>query len=70
MKIIQIFEKYFKEQSEERHNISLEKCWVLDFKYFKELNIEFDCLLIIVEFFFSLPTWFKCSCGIRVFINE
>ncbi|KAF0737609.1 O-acetyl-ADP-ribose deacetylase 1-like [Aphis craccivora] len=29
--------------------------WLSAFKHFKELNIEFDCLLIVVEFFFSLP---------------
>ncbi|KAE9542343.1 hypothetical protein AGLY_003470 [Aphis glycines] len=51
-----MFEKYFKEQSEEWHNIlSLEERWLSAFKYFKELNITIDCLLIVVEFSFSLP---------------
>lgn len=50
-----MFEKYFNEQSEEWHNISLEERWLSAIKQFIELNIEFDCLLIVVEFFFSLP---------------
>lgn len=51
-----MFEKYFKEQSEEWHNIlSFKERWLSAFKYFKELNITIDCLLIVVEFSFSLP---------------
>lgn len=48
-------EKYFNEQSEEQHNISLGECRLPDFKYFKELIIEFDNLLIVIELSFSLP---------------
>lgn len=70
-----VFEKYFSEQSEEWHKISLEERWLLTFKHFKELNIEFNILLMVVEFFFTLPgsnaavecvfslmnsTWTKC----------
>lgn len=51
-----MFEKYFKEQGEEWHNISLEERWLSVFKHFKELNITFDCLLTVVEFSFSLPS--------------
>ncbi|KAF0758242.1 protein FAM200B-like [Aphis craccivora] len=36
------------------YNIYLER-WLSAFKYFKELNITIDCLLIVVEFSFSLP---------------
>lgn len=50
-----MFEKYFKEQNEEWHNLSLERHWLSVFKHFKEHNIEFDCLLMVVEFSFSLP---------------
>lgn len=50
-----IFEKYFNEQSGEWCNISFEERWLSAFKHFKELNIEFDGLLIVVEFSFSLP---------------
>ena len=32
-----MFEKYFKEQSEEWHNISLEERWLSAFKHFKDL---------------------------------
>lgn len=59
-----MFEKYFKEQSEEWHNISLEEHWLSAFKHFKELNIEFDCLLIVVKFFFhyldQMQQWNVC----------
>lgn len=38
-------------ESEEWHNISLEERWLSAIKQFAELNIESDCLLIVVEFF-------------------
>lgn len=51
-----MFEIYFKKQSEHWHNISLEKFRLSAFKHFKEINVEYDCLLIAIEYYFSLSS--------------